>query len=118
MHTAISIAQWYSSHHDDRALGALPFFHVTDMQICVNLPVYLGSTVIIMSRWNRDLAAKLIPRHRVTRWAAAPAMVIDLLSSPAAEQYDLSSLKSIGGGGTAMPEAIAAKLEHRFNITY
>jgi fatty-acyl-CoA synthase len=88
------------------------------MQNCVNLPLYLGSTVIIMSRWNRDVAAKLIHRHRVTRWAAAPTMVVDLLSSPAAEQYDLSSLKSLGGGGAAMPEAIAAKLQNRFNLTY
>jgi fatty-acyl-CoA synthase len=40
-------------------------------------------------------------------------MVIDLLASPNFASYDLSSLVYIGGGGAAMPQAVAQRLlEH------
>ena len=53
------------------------------------------------------MAAELIERHRVTNMTSVPAMVIDFLASPDVGRYDLSSLRIIGGGGAAMPEAVA-----------
>jgi fatty-acyl-CoA synthase len=45
-------------------------------------------------------------------------MVIDLLGSPHFEQYDLSSLAHIGGGGAAMPQAVAQRLFEQFELRY
>jgi fatty-acyl-CoA synthase len=45
-------------------------------------------------------------------------MLVDFLSNPKLEQYDLSSLQVLGGGGAAMPEALAAKLEKKFGLPY
>jgi fatty-acyl-CoA synthase len=47
-----------------------------------------------------------------------PTMVVDLLSSPDLASYDLSSIRRIGGGGAAMPEAIAQKLKDLCDITF
>jgi fatty-acyl-CoA synthase len=47
-----------------------------------------------------------------------PTMVVDLLSSPELASYDLSSLRSLGGGGAAMPEAIAQKLQDLCGIEF
>ncbi len=44
-------------------------------------------------------------------------MVIDLLASPNFAQYDLSSLVTIGGGGAAMPQAVAQRLE-QYGLRY
>src|SRR5690606_9833171 len=63
-------------------------------------------------------AARLIERHGITSWRNIPTMVVDLLSDPDIAQYDLSTLKSIGGGGPAMPAAIAAKLENKLGLRY
>jgi fatty-acyl-CoA synthase len=43
---------------------------------------------------------------------------VDLLSHPQALQHDVSSLKSIFGGGAAMPEAIAQKLFDTCGVHY
>jgi fatty-acyl-CoA synthase len=118
MHTAVGPALWNHMHQDDRGLAALPLFHVTGMQNSMNMHVYLGSSVVLLPRWNRDLAAKLIERHRVTRWSAVPTMVVDLLSMPDFDRYDLSSLVGIGGGGAAMPEAVAARLQQLFGLEF
>ena len=45
-------------------------------------------------------------------------MAIDLLSDPEVESYDLSSLENIGGGGAAMPAAVADKLFHLTGLRY
>ncbi|HVY80543.1 MAG TPA: long-chain fatty acid--CoA ligase [Steroidobacteraceae bacterium] len=118
MHTAVATAMWSGLHHEDRGLCVLPMFHVTGMQHCMNIGMYLGSSGVIMSRWNRELAGKLIERYRCTRWTSVPTMVIDFLASPTTAGYDVSSLASIGGGGAAMPEAVARASEARFGLKY
>jgi fatty-acyl-CoA synthase len=45
-------------------------------------------------------------------------MVIDLLASPHFASYDLSSLVAIGGGGAAMPQAIAQRLFEHYGLRY
>jgi fatty-acyl-CoA synthase len=80
--------------------------------------MYLGATVVLMPRWDRDYAGSLISRHRVTHWTNIPTMVIDLLGSPKFDQYDLSSLVTIGGGGAAMPQAVAQRLWELYGLRY
>jgi fatty-acyl-CoA synthase len=79
---------------------------------------YNGSTLVIMPRWDRGLAARLITLWRVTHWSKIPTMVIDLLSGPDVAQVDLSSLVYIGGGGAAMPQAVAQRLFEQFGLRY
>ena len=71
-----------------------------------------------MPRWDRDLAGRLISRWNVTSWTNIPTMVIDLLASPHFAQYDLSSLTYIGGGGAAMPQAVAQRLWEQYGLRY
>jgi fatty-acyl-CoA synthase len=103
--------QWHRVYQDERLLAVLPFFHVTGMQGGMNVPIFTGATIVLLPRWDRDVAADLIRRYRITQLGMVPTMVVDLLSSPHLDRYDLSSLRRIGGGGAAMPEAIAQKLK-------
>jgi fatty-acyl-CoA synthase len=100
------------------ALATLPFFHVTGMQSSMNSPIYIGSTIVILPRWDRTMAAQLIERYKVTTWTAISTMVVDLLANPDLDKYDLSSLMRITGGGAAMPEAVAKALFDRYGLTY
>jgi fatty-acyl-CoA synthase len=92
------------------SLAVLPFFHVTGMQVSMNSIIYSGGSVAILPRWDRDVAGQLITRYRVTTWTSIPTMMIDFLSNPKLDQYDISSLERVSGGGAAMPAAIAQKL--------
>jgi len=99
-------------------LSTLPYFHVTGMQAAMNGPIYMGSCIILMTRWDRRTAAKLIERYKVTSWTNIVTMAIDLLSDPDVETFDLSSLQNIGGGGAAMPEAVSDKLFQLTGLRY
>jgi fatty-acyl-CoA synthase len=99
-------------------LSALPMFHVTGMQAGMNSPLHRGATIVLLSRWDRDCAAMQIERARVTNWSAITTMLVDFVSNPQLAKYDLSSLRQLGGGGAAMPEAFARKLEEVFRLPY
>jgi fatty-acyl-CoA synthase len=72
----------------------------------------------MLPRWDRELAARLIARHQVTHWCCIPTMVIDLLGSPNSASFDLRSLKYVSGGGAAMPQAVAERLQAEFDLVF
>ncbi|WP_152208221.1 long-chain fatty acid--CoA ligase [Marinobacter changyiensis] len=118
MATAVHRSFWNTSTADSVQLATLPFFHVTGMQGSMNSPIYCGSTSVIMTRWNRTTAARLIERYKITAWTNIVTMAVDFLSNPDIDQYDLSSLNTIGGGGAAMPASIARKLKDMTGLDY
>jgi fatty-acyl-CoA synthase len=103
---------------DHVILAVLPFFHVTGLQGSMNATMFSGGTVVILPRWDRDVAGQLITRYRVTSWTSIPTMMIDFLSNPRLSEYDVSSLMRVSGGGAAMPAAIAQKLRDLTGLEY
>ena len=118
MATTVYGATWTNAQHDVIHLVSVPMFHVTGMQSCMNSTLYAGGTLVVMTRWDRKVAAELIQRVKVNTWRNISTMVVDMLSNPDIDQYDISSLKSIGGGGAAMPAAVAAKLIDKTGLIY
>jgi fatty-acyl-CoA synthase len=100
------------------ALLVVPMFHITGMVSVLHSSIWMGATLVLMPRWDRDLAGRLISSWKVTTWTNIPTMVIDLMGSPHFDQYDLSSLVHIGGGGAAMPQAVAQRLLEQFGLRY
>ena len=97
MYTLVAGAQWFGINQDATMLAVLPFFHVTGMQGSMNGPMFSGNTVVLQPRWDRDVAAQLIQRHRVTAWTSIPTMIIDLLGNPRLGEYDLSKRTEVYG---------------------
>jgi fatty-acyl-CoA synthase len=118
MATAVHRVFWNLSTSDSVQLATLPFFHVTGMTGSMNGPIFAGSTAVIMTRWDRTTALRLIERYKVTAWANIVTMAVDFLSNPDIGKYDLSSLQMIGGGGAAMPSAVAEKLKRLTGLNY
>ncbi len=118
MSTLVGGVQWFSRTQDAVYLAVLPFFHVTGMSGSMNGPLFAGATIVLLSRWDRDVAAQCIQRHRIGIWQAISTMVVDFLSNPRLGDYDLSSLQGVRGGGAAMPEAIAKKLKDLTGLDY
>lgn len=118
MHTVLVGAMATSYSADAVSLSVLPLFHVTGMQYGMNTPIYKGGTVVMLPRWDREAAGSFVSRYGITHWTAIPTMIIDLFGSPNIDNFDLSSLRYIGGGGAAMPEAIAKKVQDTFGMDF
>ena len=109
---------WGHGGAESVGLAVVPMFHITGMMYAVLGTVYAGSTQVLMPRWDRELAGRLISRYRVTHWTCIPTMIIDLFASPHYRSFDLSSLVNLSGGGAAMPHAVAERLQAEFGITF
>nr|WP_259373176.1 long-chain-fatty-acid--CoA ligase [Azohydromonas aeria] len=118
MSALVAGAAWFSCGSDAVFLATLPFFHVTGFTGSLNIPLFVGATVVVLTRWSRAAAAELMQRHRVTHWHCITSMVVDLLAYPRLSQFDLRSLRSIRGGGAAMPQAVAQRLKARTGLDY
>jgi fatty-acyl-CoA synthase len=118
MHNAVASCMWGNGTMENVTLMVVPMFHITGMVSLMHTNMAAGATLVIMPRWDRELAGQLIVRHKVTHWTNIPTMVIDLMASPNFAQYDLSSLVYIGGGGAAMPQAVAQRLWEQFGLRY
>jgi fatty-acyl-CoA synthase len=118
MHNAVSSSAWANGTAENVTLAVVPMFHITGMVSVLHASIYGGATLVVMPRWDRDLAGRLISRWKVTHWTNIPTMVIDLMASADFEQFDLSSLVHIGGGGAAMPQAVAQRLWEQFGLRY
>nr|WP_319563646.1 long-chain fatty acid--CoA ligase [uncultured Rhodoferax sp.] len=117
MHGLLTNYQWFGAQQDAVHLSVLPLFHVTGMQGSMHGPMHAGCTVVLLPRWDRDVAAQCIERYRISFWTATPSMLVDFLANPALDRFDLNSLCRLVGGGAAMPETIAQTLLDR-GITY
>lgn len=99
-------------------LCVLPLFHVTGMQHSMNAPIFTGGTIVLMTRWDREVAAGLIERYGVTHWTNISTMVVDFLANPNIEDRDLSSLVVVGGGGAPLPAAVGERLHDLTGLRY
>jgi fatty-acyl-CoA synthase len=118
MHNAVASNLWGNGSAEAVSLVVVPMFHITGMVSVMHANIYIGATLVLMPRWDRDLAGRLISRYQVTHWTNIPTMVIDLMGSPNFEKFDLNSLVNIGGGGAAMPQAVAQRLYEQFGLRY
>lgn len=109
---------WMNMTSDSVILTTLPLFHVTGLVHSALAPIYSGSKMALLTRWDKDYAIKAIEQFRVTHWINISTMVIDFLTNEELDQYDLSSLKLVGGGGAPLPEAVGKKLEETTGLSY
>jgi fatty-acyl-CoA synthase len=110
----IGAYHWSSSTTSAVHLTTLPLFHVTGMVHSMHMPIYSGSTMVLMTRWNREAAVEMIKSQGCTHWVAIATMIVDFLANPKLKQEDITTLTSISGGGAALPEAVGEKL---YNLT-
>ena len=116
--TAFAQVEWYGLTGDSVVTAFMPLFHVAGMQFSMNGGLAAGATLIVMCRWDRDLVAPLFSRYGVTAWSAAPTMVVDMLAAPNFDAGALANLRTLTGGGSPMPAAVALELKERYGLTF
>lgn len=90
------------------SLYLLPLFHVSGLQGGLIHTLMLGwKSVWLSTRFDERRVYELTERERVTTWSVVPSQLFRLLEHPAFHDYDLSSVRSVGGGGSAWPPSLS-----------
>jgi acyl-CoA synthetase (AMP-forming)/AMP-acid ligase II len=106
-----SVASW-ERDGESHYLLTFPMYHVAGYGLVVNH--LCASELTILPNFDPVALFAIIERHRITATAAAPTMIALLLDHPAMADYDLSSLRNVGYGASAMPAAVLLRARERW----
>lgn len=107
---AMQCAHFVYLSADDRVLAVLPFFHSFGMTTCMNTPMYRGSSIILLPRFNTLEVLKTIERNRPTFFVGVPAMFEAIINFPNVRRYDLGSIKYCISGAAPLSDEVGNKM--------
>ena len=84
-----------------------PLFHVSGLHNAAVTCLAGGTkTVWLGGKFEPERVLKLIEQERITSWGYTETLLRRLLASPKLNDYDLSSIKILGGGGSNIAPAL------------
>ena len=116
-HSIVQRAVWTAEHSDDIDLLVLPLSHLAAAAV-MNLGIHAGRTIHMLARWDAGNAIALIEKRRITSLAMVAPMLIDFMAHPAQPGADLSSVRRLACGATAIPPAVSDAIEARLKLRY
>ncbi|MFP6597625.1 MAG: class I adenylate-forming enzyme family protein, partial [Candidatus Hydrogenedentota bacterium] len=90
----------------------VPFFHVSGLHTMQFLSYRAGRKLVLMYKWNAEMALELAEREELTTIEGVPTMIGEILNSPGLHSRDLSTVTKIGGGSARPPEHVKLLQEH------
>lgn len=98
-------------------LDFLPFYHIYGMVVLLNLGLALGSTQIIMPRFDPEAALSIIQQHKVTDLFFVPPAILALVNHPKLNDYDLSSVRFLVSGAAPLPLEVGRQGQEKLGVT-
>jgi long-chain acyl-CoA synthetase len=102
---------------DDKSLGVLPLFHIYGMTVVMNATLFSGGAYYPLPSWDAEQAVGLIQSEELSLFQGVPAMYNDIINQPDAEEFDLSSLRLCGVGGSGIPVEVLRQFEELYDAT-
>ena len=103
-------------HADDKMLGVLPLFHIYGMTITMIATLFEGGSYWPMAEWDAEAALELVESAGITLMHGVPAMYNDVVNTPGAGEYDLSSIRFANSGGSSLPIEVMRAFEDTFDV--
>ncbi len=103
----------YDLSSDDVALMISPMFHAASLAMGVLPALLKGATVVLEQRFDAGRALELIQRHQVTSISGVPTTYQLICEHPAWASTDISSLRMLTCGGSAVPMRVINAYEER-----
>jgi len=96
-------------------LLGVPLFHVSGSHAAFLQSFRAQRRLISMYKWDVQHGIDLIERERVTSFVGTPAITGDLVDAAPKTNRDLSSLRLLGGGGSARAPKQVRDIDKRFD---
>ena len=90
---------FFKLNFDDVMLIVLPLFHSGGLFIQAAPTLYKGATILLHSKFDPASVYRDIEKYRVSKFLGVPTVFRSLLKVSPHERRDVSSLKTIAGGG-------------------
>jgi len=96
--------QWFKTNRGEEiAMAAPPVFHVLGMSAAMNLPLYMGWTIVLIPKPQPENLLKAIRLYRPTMSPLVPTMYVGMLQHPDLKKTDMTCFKLLTSGGASLP---------------
>lgn len=109
------IRQHWLVEPGDKFLVPSPISHIGGSIYAFESPLLLGSTAVLMERWDADDAVRIIEAERCTHMAGATPFLQQLLAACERAGTRLPSLKVFICGGASVPPTLIRKAREYFD---
>ncbi|MFQ5667527.1 MAG: AMP-binding protein [Candidatus Binatia bacterium] len=111
----MSLARVHQLTPQDRTLMPSPLTHISGVIHGMLVPALLGTSAVLMERWEPRQALDLIARERVTYMVGAPTFLQDLVTQAEdCDGGDLRTLRLFSCGGAGVSPALVRRARERF----
>ncbi len=100
------IGMHWQVDHGDSWLVVGPISHIGGSIYAFECPLLLGSSAVLMERWDADEAVRLALQHRITHLAGATPFLEQLLAAAQRAGTRLPDLKVFICGGASVPPSL------------
>ncbi|XP_077238291.1 4-coumarate--CoA ligase 2-like [Tasmannia lanceolata] len=101
-------------HSEDVVLCVLPLFHIYSLNSVLLCGLRVGAAILIMQKFDIVALMELVQKYKVTIAPVAPPIMLAIAKSPAIDDYDLSSIRTVMSGaapmGKELEDTVRAKL--------
>jgi fatty-acyl-CoA synthase len=101
---------------DDVWCSPLPLHHVGASVCLVLAALSIHAGMVVLPRFDPGVLLDLIEATRATHVGFVPTMCLDLLAHPHRRSADLSSLRTVMIGGTAVPPELIRRIEAELGV--
>jgi long-chain acyl-CoA synthetase len=103
---AVQNARWFNWTDRDTVLAVLPFCHTWSTCVCINSPILVGATTVLIERFDPTQVLQTIQNQRITICYGSATMFSVLVNHPRFSEYDLSSLRVVKAGAMPVPDEL------------
>jgi long-chain acyl-CoA synthetase len=91
-----------------------PLFHVGGLQSHLIPYTVFGGKLVLMYKWDADLALDLVEREQVTAFSGVPTTAFQLLETAASRGVSLPHLQGLSSGATLVPPELVRRIDEQF----
>ncbi|TYR81373.1 long-chain fatty acid--CoA ligase [Priestia megaterium] len=112
-----NVIQSYVMYGDRMLLGqeviltAIPLYHVYAMTSAMNLGIYIGGTILLLSKFEVNDVLENIKKYQPTFFPGVPKMYNAFVNHPEVERYGLDCLKLCSSGSAPLPIEVLNRFE-------
>jgi len=110
---ALQTRHWMPNAEEgkERFLCVIPFSHSYGLTTGLNLPVALGATLILKSKFDLEDILKTIKKYHPTIFPGVPNMYMAIMDFPGVRKYGIESIKACISGSAPLPVEVQEAFE-------
>ncbi|KAJ7099936.1 AMP binding protein [Mycena belliarum] len=110
---AIILVNFPALQPHDVMLGILPFYHIYALTQVLHLPLVLGLPTVVQTRFEPVEFCANIEKYKASISLIVPPILVVLARHPAAEKYDLSTLRYMCSGAAPLGKDLVRQVKQR-----